>query len=68
MKQSKKTYKLHNGFPAYTIEQWFNTYQGFVRTFISTPKSQQKGQMWQDFIDLANKVKSLLIENGIKFI
>ena len=68
MKNSKQTYKLHNGLPAYTIQQWFSTYQGFVTTIMTTPKKQQKGQMWEDFIELANKVKSLLKENGIKFI
>ena len=68
MTTSKKTYKLDNAFPAYTVAQWLETYNGFIRTFYSTPKKQQKGYMWEDFILVVNKVKAFLIEHKVKFI
>jgi hypothetical protein len=68
MTNSKTTYKLHNGLPAYTVAQWFETYQGFIKTIFSTPKKNQKGSMWVDFMELVNKVKLFLKEQNVKFI
>ena len=41
MTTSKKTYKLSNYFPAYTVAQWFDTYQGFIITIYSTPNKSK---------------------------
>ena len=68
MTTNNNTYKLSNLFPAYTVAQWSDTYDGFVRTFYSTPKEDRKGQMWEDFISLSNEVKLFLKNNGVKFI
>lgn len=68
MTNSKKTYKLHNGLPAYTVSEWLDTYKGFIETIYSTPNNKKKGQMWEDFMKLVNDVKTLLKNNKVKFI
>jgi hypothetical protein len=68
MTTTKTTYKLHIGFPAYTVQEWLETYNGFMRTFYSTAKKQQHGSMWSDFMELVNKVKAFLIMHNVKFI
>lgn len=68
MTNSKKTYKLHNVLPAYTVSEWFDYYQNGIKTIYSTPAKNKKGQMWEDYISLLNNIKTLLKSNKVKFI
>jgi len=68
MTRSKKTYKLHNVLPAYTVSEWFDYYKNGVERIYSTPANKKKGQMWDDYMTLLKDIKILLKKNNVKFI
>lgn len=65
---SKKKYKLSSSFPANTISQWFDIYQGFCNTIILYFETKKKPYNWDSFMNLVIEVKLFLKSKGVKFI
>lgn len=68
MKKQQTTYKLIEVYPPYTVEQWMDTYKGFVNYCLSVPSKDRKGQMWSDFMQNVKLVEKFLRSKGYKFI
>lgn len=64
----KQTYKLSNLLPAYTTEQWLQSYKDYLAYIYSTPKSHQKGYNWEQLMNLMTEIKSFLKSKKVKFI
>ena len=68
MTNSNEKFLILNGLPAYTIEQWNDTYKRFIDAFYSTPLEQRKGLIFQGFMEDINKVQKFLNGKGFLFI
>lgn len=64
MNQSSKKYRLTEFYPAYTIEEWENTYKEFYVYCIKDKDALKNKQ----FRKIVNTVKEFLKSKGKKFI
>lgn len=60
-------YRLTQQLPPYTVEQWLETYKGYLGTIYSTPKNRRGGD-WNEFIKLVHEIKLFLKSKKVKFI
>lgn len=68
MTTSNEKFLILNCLPAYTVEQWADTYKRFVDTYYSTPLDQRKSLMFKGFINDMKKVQIFLNTKGFLFI
>ena len=68
MKNLNEKFLILNGLPAYTIEQWVNTYKRFIETYFTYTKEERNTQRIKDFLEEINKVKVFLKSKKVKFI
>jgi len=67
MKKSKETYRLTHMLPAYTEQQWMESYKEYMMTYYSTPKERRKTHDFEQLIQLMHDIKSFLKSKGHKF-
>ena len=60
MTTSNEKFLILNGLPAYTVDQWSDTYKRFIDTYYSTPLEQRKSLMFKGFIKDMKKLKTFL--------
>ena len=68
MTNSKEKFLILNCLPAYTIEQWVNTYKRFIEIYFTYTKEERNTQRIKDFVEQINKVKVFLKSKKVKFI
>jgi len=67
MKKSKETYRLTHMLPAYTEQQWMESYKEYMMTYYSTPVEKRKTYSFEQMVQLMHDIKVFLKSKGHKF-